>query len=161
MTDQLSDREARANHYFEQDLKGAARMVWEEGLGLQKLDRASWPCRHCCRCGNLILSGLHPRDLGAGSNRWTWGVGHSVRRLAADCPLRRDLGRVKRERRLYANGAGAYRDLDDDIAYLQFVENVEVIIAEEQQVYWRNRGGQDGGARQAVSTAPAQEPTHS
>jgi hypothetical protein len=28
------------------------------------------------------------------------------------------------------------------------VENVEAIIAEEQQVYWRNRGGQDGGARQ-------------
>jgi hypothetical protein len=69
--------------------------------------------------------------------------------------------RMKRERRLYANGAGAYRGLDDDTAYLQLVENVEAIIAEEQQVYWRNRGGQDGGARQAVSTAPGKEPGHS
>ena len=32
---------------------------------------------------------------------------------------------MKRERRLYLNGAGAYRGLDDDIAYLQLVESVE------------------------------------
>jgi hypothetical protein len=43
--------------------------------------------------------------------------------------------------------------LDDDTAYLQFVENVEAIIAEEQQVYWRNRGGQNGVAQQTASTA--------
>jgi hypothetical protein len=60
---------------------------------------------------------------------------------------------MKRERRLYTNGAGAYRGLDDDSAYLQLVENVEAIIAEEQQVYWRNRGDQNGVARQTVSTA--------
>jgi Protein of unknown function (DUF4231) len=58
--------------------------------------------------------------------------------------------RMKRARRLYANGAGPYRGLDDDAAYLQLVENVEAILAEEQQVYWRNRGGQDGAARQTV-----------
>ena len=68
---------------------------------------------------------------------------------------------MKRERRLYANGAGAYRGLDDDAAYLQLVENVEATIAEEQQVYWRNRGGQDGAARQTVSTAPGKELEHS
>jgi hypothetical protein len=59
---------------------------------------------------------------------------------------------MKRERRLYAKGAGAYRELDDDAAYLQLVENVEAIIAEEQQVYWRSRGKQDEAARQTIST---------
>jgi hypothetical protein len=67
---------------------------------------------------------------------------------------------MKRERRLYANGAGAYRALDDQTAYLQFVESVEAIIAEEQQVYWRNRGGQDGAVRQIGTTAPEKEAAH-
>jgi Protein of unknown function (DUF4231) len=68
--------------------------------------------------------------------------------------------RMKRERRLYANGAGAYRALDDDTAHLELVENVEAIIAEKQQVYWRNGGGQDGAARQTASTVPGHEPEH-
>jgi hypothetical protein len=67
---------------------------------------------------------------------------------------------MKRERRLYSNGAGAYRGLDDDTAYLQLVENVEAIVAEEQEVYWRNRGGQDGAARQIGSAVPGNEPEH-
>jgi hypothetical protein len=53
--------------------------------------------------------------------------------------------RMKRERRLYLNGAGACRSLDDDAAYLQLVETVEAILAEEQQVYWRNRDSESGG----------------
>jgi hypothetical protein len=68
--------------------------------------------------------------------------------------------RMKRERRLYLNGAGAYRGLDDDTAYLQLVKSVEAILAEEQQVYWRNRGGQAGAARQADTTAPGKQPEH-
>jgi hypothetical protein len=65
---------------------------------------------------------------------------------------------MKRERRFYLNGAGAYRGLDDDTAYLRLVESVEAILAEDQQVYWRNRGGQDGAARQTDSTALGKEP---
>jgi hypothetical protein len=68
--------------------------------------------------------------------------------------------RMKRERRLYLNGAGAYRGLDDDTAYLQLVESVEVIIAEEQQVYWRNRGGQDGAARKTDTTTLGRQLEH-
>jgi hypothetical protein len=56
--------------------------------------------------------------------------------------------RMKRERRLYLNGAGSYRGLDDDAAYLQLVESVEAILAEEQQVYWRNRGTEGNATRQ-------------
>ena len=57
--------------------------------------------------------------------------------------------RMKREYRLYINGAGAYREVaDEDQAYLRFVEAIEEIIAEEQQLYWQSRvggGRPDGG----------------
>jgi hypothetical protein len=48
--------------------------------------------------------------------------------------------RMKRERRLYTHGAGAYRGLPDREAYLMFVEAIEGIIAEEQNIFWRDRG---------------------
>jgi hypothetical protein len=48
--------------------------------------------------------------------------------------------RMKRERRLYTHGAGAYRGLPDREAYLTFVEAIESIIAEEQNIFWRDRG---------------------
>jgi hypothetical protein len=47
---------------------------------------------------------------------------------------------MKRERRLYTHGAGAYRGLPDREAYLTFVEAIEGIIAEEQNIFWRDRG---------------------
>jgi hypothetical protein len=50
--------------------------------------------------------------------------------------------RMKREYRLYINGAASYRTAEDEEqAYLQFVENVEQVIAEEQQLYWQSRSG--------------------
>jgi Protein of unknown function (DUF4231) len=48
--------------------------------------------------------------------------------------------RMKRERRLYTHGAGAYRGLPNREAYLSFVEAIEGIIAEEQNIFWRDRG---------------------
>jgi Protein of unknown function (DUF4231) len=48
--------------------------------------------------------------------------------------------RMKRERRLYTHGAGAYRGLPEREAYLTFVEAIEAIIAEEQNIFWRERG---------------------
>jgi hypothetical protein len=48
--------------------------------------------------------------------------------------------RMKRERRLYTHGAGAYRGLPDREASLTFVEAIEGIIAEEQNIFWRDRG---------------------
>ncbi len=57
--------------------------------------------------------------------------------------------RMKREYRLYINGAGGYREAaDEERAYLQFVDAIEGIIAEEQQIYWQSRAGggrRDGG----------------
>jgi F0F1-type ATP synthase assembly protein I len=48
--------------------------------------------------------------------------------------------RMKRERRLYTHGAGSYRGLPEREAYLTFVEATEGIIAEEQNIFWRERG---------------------
>ena len=48
--------------------------------------------------------------------------------------------RMKRERRLYTHGAGLYRGLPEREAYLTFVEGIEGIIAEEQNIFWRDRG---------------------
>jgi Protein of unknown function (DUF4231) len=64
--------------------------------------------------------------------------------------------RMKREYRLYVNGAGAYRQAsDEEDAYLQFVESIEEIIAEEQQLYWQGRLGEgrtrDGGEAKRVT----------
>jgi hypothetical protein len=62
--------------------------------------------------------------------------------------------RMKREHRLYVNGAGEYRGLaDEQEAFLRFVENVEAIIAEEQQIFWRHRGGEPPSDR-----TPPREP---
>jgi len=47
--------------------------------------------------------------------------------------------RMKRERRLYTHGAGSYRGLPKREAYLSFVEAIEGIIAEEQNIFWRER----------------------
>jgi hypothetical protein len=67
--------------------------------------------------------------------------------------------RMKREYRLYINGAGDYRQAgDEEQAYLRFVEAIEAIIAEEQQLYWQSRGGdgrQDGGASEAGAAGGA------
>ena len=48
--------------------------------------------------------------------------------------------RMKRERRLFTHGAGSYRGLPEREAYLTFVEAIEGIIAEEQNIFWRERG---------------------
>src|SRR6202045_1544674 len=48
--------------------------------------------------------------------------------------------RMKRERRLYTHGAGSYGGLPEQEASLTFVEAIEGIIAEEQNIFWRDRG---------------------
>jgi hypothetical protein len=67
--------------------------------------------------------------------------------------------RMKREHRLYVNGAGEYRDLaDEQEVFLRFIENVEAIIAEEQQIFWRHRGGEPPSGRTPPrETAPAED----
>ncbi len=55
---------------------------------------------------------------------------------------------MKREYRLYINAAGPYGDADEEAAYRLFVLNVEQIIAEEQQLFFRA-----GNSKTAEATA--------
>ena len=55
---------------------------------------------------------------------------------------------IKRERRLFINGAALYSKLtDDDQAYSLFVERVEEIIAAEQKTFWGAREIDQGDAQ--------------
>ena len=66
--------------------------------------------------------------------------------------------RMKRQRRLYTHGAGSYRGLPEREAYLTFVEAIEGIIAEEQNIFWRERGNNPPTASGNSDTKAAGEP---
>jgi hypothetical protein len=115
----------------------------ESGLGLYYTPRLALLIFGSKSC-DLLSASLHSRDLGPGGNRWL-GV---LVALAADwqriagydetwIAFRTALERMKRERRLYANGADTYRGLDDEALFLQLVESVDAILAEEQRVCWQ------------------------
>src|SRR5436190_1079885 len=139
-------RELRAEQYFEQDLKGQRRWYSE---------RASSYKRRTQLLGLLILgAGAATSFLQVLALPWvpivTAALGSVVvlvegwQRIARYgetwTAYRTASERMKREQRLYVNGAGSYRDVDDDEAYLRFVEAIEAVLAEEQQIYWQNRG---------------------
>jgi hypothetical protein len=164
---QSSDREARAERYFEQDLKGQREWYGKRALAYKNYTQILSLIVIAAGAATSFLQVFTPRlwvpavtaglgALVALAEGWQriarYGETWIAYRTASE--------RMKRERRLYLNGAGAYRGLDDDTAYLQLVESVEAILAEEQQVYWRNRGGQDGAARQTDTTALGKQPEH-
>ena len=66
--------------------------------------------------------------------------------------------RMKRERRLYTHGAGPYRGLPEREAYLTFVEAIEGIIAEEQNIFWRERGNNPPTPPRNSDAKTAEEP---
>jgi hypothetical protein len=67
--------------------------------------------------------------------------------------------RMKRERRLYTHGAGSYRGLVEREAFVTFVEAIEAIIAEEQNIFWRERGNNppaaSGNSEGKIAGAPS------
>jgi hypothetical protein len=154
MTDEMVDqdprasaREARAEQYFERDLKGQRRWYGERAsdfknrsqrLGLlvigagaatsfvQVFAAAPWVPMVTAALGAVVVLIEGWQRIARYSETWI------SYRTASE--------RMKRERRVYVNGAGPYRNLDEEEAYLGFVEAIEAIIAEEQQIYWQNRG---------------------
>jgi hypothetical protein len=167
MAGQSSDREARAERYFEQDLKGQREWYGKRASAYKNYTQILSLVVIAAGAATSFLQVFTPRvwvpavtaglgALVALAEGWQriarYGETWIAYRTASE--------RMKRERRLYLNGAGAYRGLDDDTAYLQLVESVEAILAEEQQVYWRNRAGQDGAARQTDTTALGKQPEH-
>ena len=141
-------RGARAERYFERDLAGQRRWYSErasqfksraQALGiaviaagaatsfLQVLRGSSWVPVLTALLGAVVALAEGWRQIARYDEAW------AAYRLASE--------RMKRERRLYVNGAGEYRGLaDEEDAFLRFVEAVEAIVAEEQRIYWQKRG---------------------
>jgi hypothetical protein len=161
-----NDREARAERYFKQDLKDQrewyARRAsiyknWTQLLSLvivaagaatsflQIFTPATWVPPVTAGLGALVALSEGWQRIARYNETWV------AYRTASE--------RMKRERRLYSNGAGSYRGLEDGAAFLQLVENVEAVVAEEQQVYWRDRGA-PSGAGQTDSMTKRDTPEH-
>ena len=141
-------REVRAERYFERDLAGQRGWYGEratrfkqraQALGmivvaagaatssLQVFHDARWVPVLTALLGAVVALAEGWRQIARYDEAW------AAYRVASE--------RMKRERRLYVNGAGEYRGLaDEDEAFLRLVEAVEAIVAEEQQIFWRNRG---------------------
>jgi Protein of unknown function (DUF4231) len=160
MTDPLSGRAARAERYFKNDLqdqrqwygkrasvdKNRAQLlsfvVITAGAAtsfFQVFSPAPWLPALTAALGAMVALSEGWQRIARYAETWV------AYRTASE--------RMKREQRLYVNGAGAYRRLDDEEAFLQFVENIEAVIAEEEQIYWRNRGSQGGQSAGPLPTA--------
>ena len=163
---ELPDRETRAKRYLEHDLRGqrdwystrASRfksraqivgmVVVSAGaltMFLQVFNGAPWVPVLTAFFGAVVSLAEGWRQIARYDETWP------AYRLASE--------RIKREQRVYVNGAGAYRGLTDETdAFLRFVENVEAIIAEEQRIYWQKReeGPASGRKDEPGKQAPGQ-----
>lgn len=145
---QAVEREARAERYFRVDLNGQNAWYSRRAAQLKTRSHAFGLAVISAGSATAFLSvlGNHPSVpvliafLGAAI-----AVLEGWRRISRYDEVwtsyRMASERMKRERRLYVNGADKYRQsLDEEDAYLDFVEAIEGILAEEQQVYWANQG---------------------
>ena len=159
-------REARAERYFKRDLEDQRRWYGDrasrykaraQALGiavvaagaatsfLQVFRGSSWVPVLTALLGAVVALAEGWRQIARYDEAW------AAYRLASE--------RMKRERRLYVNGAGEYRGLaDEEEAFLRFVEAVEAIVAEEQRIYWQKRG-EGTGDRALASRAPSLSPS--
>jgi hypothetical protein len=155
------DRQARAEQYFEQDLRGQRSWYSERAstykqrtqvLGLlvigagaltsfvQVFTPRPWVPVVTAALGTVVVLIEGWQRIARYGETWT------AYRTASE--------RMKREQRLYVNGAGAYCNVEEDEAHLRFVEAIEAILAEEQQIYWQNRGSEPPAGQQPKLVAP-------
>ena len=156
-------REARAERYFERDLAGQRSWYGKRASGfkihaqvlgivvvgagaattfLQVLRDVRWVPVLTALLGALVALAEGWRQIARYDESW------AAYRVASE--------RMKRERRLYVNGAGDYRSLtDEEEAFLRFVEAVEAIVAEEQRIYWKSRGDAAAAPASRTQTTPS------
>ena len=146
-SDPTAERDALAERYFTKDLAGqrkwyseraASSKKWSELLGLltivlgalitfvQVVVAVSWLPIVSGAIGAVVAIAAGWQRIARYNETWI------SYRTASE--------RMKRERRLYTHGAGSYRGLSEPEAHLTFVEAIEAIIAEEQNIFWRDRG---------------------
>jgi hypothetical protein len=146
-SDPTAERDALAERYFAKDLAdqrewysehAATSKKWSELLGLltivlgalitfiQVLGPAPWLPIVSGAIGAVVAIAAGWQRIARYHETWI------SYRTASE--------RMKRERRLYTHGAASYRGLSEPEAHLTFVEAIEAIIAEEQNIFWRDRG---------------------
>ena len=156
-------REHRAEHYFTHDLAGQRKWYSDHANALKKRGQLcalivlatgaavtflqifgnhTWEPVATALCGGLVAIVEGWRQIARYDETW------AAYRVASE--------RMKREKRLYVNGAGAYKGLSDEEAFLVFIETIETIIAEEQRQYWSARAKV---SRTSASRSPGQ-PEH-
>lgn len=162
----LESRRERADHYFEVILENQRKWYSDKASSKKR-----W---HLFFAITVILLGaiiscLQVWETADALVRYvTAGLGAAVSVFRAlDTLLRPEetwLGyrkaseSMKREYRLYINNADAYTDTtDEDAAYRLFVERVETVIAEEQQVFWQLHAKSSTPQAESVSGEPSPE----
>src|SRR5262245_5843252 len=159
-------RIARAEHYFAEDLddqrgwydrKASANKEWTQRMSLMIILCGAlttflqmFAVRPWVPIATAVLGMIVTLVQGA-QRIWKFDETWQAYRTASE--------RMKRERRLYVNGAGSYGDIaDEDGAYRAFVGAVEQIISEEQQLYWQDRSASPASSAPGpavTETAPA------
>jgi hypothetical protein len=134
-------REARAQRYFERDLEG--QRDWYGKLASTYKEKAQLLSIFIIAAGALttfvqIFTAAWVAVASAGLGALI-AIAEGWQRIARYretwIAYRTASERMKQERRLFVNAAGRYRGLGDDDAFAQFVQIIESIIAEEQQIY--------------------------
>lgn len=141
----IESRKERADYYFDNVLSGQ-RKWYSDKAGKQKF-------RHLCFAISVIVLGALISLLQIFSGQaWVSGatavLGAMVAILRSIDSLlkpneiwqayRKASESMKREYRLYLTNADAYSQAETEgMAYRMLVERVELVIAEEQQLYWQ------------------------
>ena len=148
-------RDARAKQFFESDLGG--QQAWYDS-------KATWNKRFFRWLSTIVLAagastamvqvfvGTDPEGPVHLTTVLTVALGATVviaKGLESLCSpedawktYRQASEKMKRERRLYTNQAGVYAGItDEENAFRTFVERIESVLGEEQNIYWK--GGQE------------------
>ncbi len=156
-------RDERARAYFEKDLN--RQREWYSRKASAYKSYAQWFGLAVIAAGALIT---FCAAVGPADSLWTKaiiaGLGLAVAVLQGVLRIwrydetwleyRKASERLKRERRLYVNVAGAYAEIaGEEARFRRFVEAVERIIAEEQQLFFDQGGGETAPSGLAQSAA--------
>jgi hypothetical protein len=164
VVDRTKSRIARADHYFKEHLGG--QQNWYDAKASRYKDYAQWLSLTVLIAGGLTGFIQIFAQKGSTGDLPAWpavvtallalavvvgeGLGRMGRYRETWASYRKASEQMKREYRLYINNAGDYEnEPDEDTSYGRFVENIEQIIAEEQQLYWQgstSKGGGSGGS---------------
>jgi 4-amino-4-deoxy-L-arabinose transferase-like glycosyltransferase len=171
--DRKAQRCKRADSYFDQDLFKQYEWYSERASRFKALAQRLGLLIMGCGVVTAFLPTLRGLlgttivDLAVGTLGITVALVQGVQRIWKYDEIwpeyRKASERMKREWRLYVNGAGAYRELaDENEAFLRFVEATEQVIAEEQQIYFELRGGEtiDKPSHDTAQHQPQQQGTN-